>query len=367
MNFFLTFSSKHIKMKKLLLLLSIFCLVGCNNKIEDQPAKQTSTSSEEKDSIPNFGIVIHGGAGTILKENMSDSLEEAYREKLEEAIRTGHEILANGGTAIEAVQRTINVMEDSPLFNAGKGAVFTNAGTNELDASIMDGETLNAGAVAGVTTIKNPINLAYEVMENSEHVLLAGKGAETFAKEQEIEIVDPQYFFTENRYKSLQRIKEKEKTEQGDGKTAFADPFIKDTKFGTVGCAALDKNGNLAAGTSTGGMTNKRWGRIGDAPIIGAGTYANNATCAVSGTGWGEFFIRGMVAYDISALMEYKGLSLQEAARLVIQEKNPALGGNGGIIAIDHDGNVAMEFNTAGMYRARMNKNGELEIGIYGE
>ena len=368
MNFFLTFSSKHIKMKKLLLLLSVFCLIGCNDKMEDQPGTQTPTTSEEKDTIPNFGIVIHGGAGTILKENMSDSLEKAYRAKMEEAIRTGHEILANGGTAVEAVQRTINVMEDSPLFNSGKGAVFTNAGTNELDASIMDGETLNAGAVAGVTTIKNPINLAYEVMVNSEHVLLAGKGAEAFAKERGIEMVDPEYFYTENRFQSLQKIKEKEKTEKKhDGKTAFLDPFIKDTKFGTVGCAALDKNGNLAAGTSTGGMTNKRWGRIGDSPIIGAGTYANNATCAVSGTGWGEFFIRGMVAYDISALMEYKGLSLQEAARLVIQEKNPALGGNGGIIAIDHEGNVAMEFNTAGMYRAKMNKEGELEIGIYGE
>ncbi|MFD2517266.1 isoaspartyl peptidase/L-asparaginase family protein [Salinimicrobium flavum] len=357
-------------MKKLLFLISVFCLIGCNNKPDEQSTEttETSTVSEEKDTIPNFGIVIHGGAGTILKENMSDSLEQEYRAKMEEAIRTGHQILANGGTALEAVQRTINIMEDSPLFNAGKGAVFTNAGTNELDASIMDGETLNAGAVAGVTTIKNPINLAYEVMVNSEHVMLGGKGAEEFGQQQGIETVDPQYFFTENRYKSLQRIRDKEKTElDHDGKTAFADPFIKDSKFGTVGCAALDKNGNLAAGTSTGGMTNKRWGRIGDAPIIGAGTYANNATCAVSSTGWGEFFIRGMVAHDISALMEYKGLSLQEAARVVIQEKIPALGGDGGIVAIDHEGNVAMEFNTAGMYRAKMNKNGELEIGIYGE
>lgn len=356
-------------MKKIFLALSILIAVSCNNKPGEEGDKiQTTSASEEKDTLPNFGIVIHGGAGTILKENMTDSLEQAYRAKLEEAIRTGHEILANGGTALEAVQRTINVMEDSPLFNAGKGAVFTNAGTNELDASIMDGETLNAGAVAGVTTIKNPINLAYEVMVNSEHVMLGGKGAEEFAKQQGIEIVDPQYFFTENRYKSLQRIRDKEKTElDHDGKTAFVDPFIKDSKFGTVGCAALDKNGNLAAGTSTGGMTNKRWGRIGDAPIIGAGTYANNATCAVSSTGWGEFFIRGMVAHDISALMEYKGLSLQEAARVVIQEKIPALGGDGGIVAIDHEGNVAMEFNTAGMYRAKMNKNGELEIGIYGK
>ena len=358
-------------MKKLILLFSLITIVGCNNASEENSSEEQNpeTTAEENDTVQNFGIVIHGGAGTILKENMTDSLEQAYKAKLEEAIRTGHEILANGGTALEAVQRTINVMENSPLFNAGKGAVFTNEETNELDASIMDGETLNAGAVAGVTTIKNPINLAYEVMVNSEHVMLAGKGAERFAKEQGIEIVDPSYFFTENRFKSLQRIKESEKTEldHNAGKTAFVDPFIKDTKFGTVGCAALDKHGNLAAGTSTGGMTNKRYNRIGDAPIIGAGTYANNATCAVSSTGWGEFFIRGMVAHDISALMEYKGLSLQEAAELVIQEKIPALGGDGGIIAIDHDGNVAMEFNTAGMYRAKMNREGKLEIGIYGE
>lgn len=356
-------------MKKIFLVLSVLLSVSCNNKTQESPAETSSPiTSEKKDTLPNFGIVIHGGAGTILKENMTDSLEKAYRAKLEEAIRTGHEILANGGTALEAVQRTINVMEDSPLFNAGKGAVFTNAGTNELDASIMDGETLNAGAVAGVTTVKNPINLAYEVMVNSEHVMLGGKGAEEFAKQQGIEIVDPQYFYTESRYKSLERIRDKEKTElDHDGKTAFIDPFIKDSKFGTVGCAALDKNGNLAAGTSTGGMTNKRWGRIGDAPIIGAGTYANNATCAVSSTGWGEFFIRGMVAHDISALMEYKGLSLQEAAREVIQKKIPDLGGDGGIVAIDANGNVVMEFNTAGMYRAKMNNIGELEIGIYGK
>ncbi len=358
-------------MKKLLLIFAFFGTLACNNSAEENSVNSETpeVASEEKDTIPNFGIVIHGGAGTILKENMSDSLEQQYRAKLEEAIRTGHEILANGGTALEAVQRTINVMENSPLFNAGKGAVFTNEGTNELDASIMDGATLNAGAVAGVTTIKNPINLAYEVMVNSEHVLLAGKGAEKFAEEQGIEIVDPQYFYTEERYKSLQRIREQEKTQldHDDQKTAFLDPYIKDSKFGTVGCAALDKNGNLAAGTSTGGMTNKRYNRIGDAPIIGAGTYANNKTVAVSSTGWGEFFIRGMVAYDISALMEYKGLSLEEAAREVIQEKIPALGGDGGIIAIDHEGNVAMEFNTAGMYRAKMNRDGELEIGIYGE
>lgn len=358
-------------MKKIFLLFSLSLFLACNISIEKDSEKNESPEAEKvQDSIGNFGIVIHGGAGTILKENMSDSLEQAYKAKLEEAIRTGHEILANGGTAIEAVQRTINIMENSPLFNAGKGAVFTNDGKNELDASIMEGETLNAGAVSGVTTVKNPINLAWEVMENSEHVMLSGKGAEQFAKERNLEIVDPKYFYTENRFKSLERLKarDSEKTElDHDSKTAFVDPFIKDSKFGTVGCAALDKNGNLAAGTSTGGMTNKKWGRIGDAPIIGAGTYANNKTAAISATGWGEFFIRGVVAYDISAMMEYKGMSLAEAAKEVIQNKNPELGGNGGIIAIDRNGNVSMEFNTAGMYRAKMNKDRDLEIGIYSE
>lgn len=353
-------------MKKLLFLFSIILFVSCNDQPQKPETNDESTSETQQDSVPNFGIVIHGGAGTILKENMSDSLEAAYKAKLEEAIKTGHEILANGGTALEAVQETINVMENSPLFNSGKGAVFTNEGKNELDASIMDGNTLNAGAVAGVTTVKNPINLAYEVMVNSEHVMLSGQGAEEFAKEQGLEIVDPEYFYTEKRFKAMERARERENS-KNDNKTAFYDPFLKDEKFGTVGCAALDKNGNLAAGTSTGGMTNKKYNRIGDAPIIGAGTYANNKTCAVSSTGWGEYFIRGVVAYDISAMMEYKGLSLKEAASEVIQKKQPELGGNGGIIAIDNQGNVAMEFNTAGMYRASMNKNGELEIGIYGE
>ncbi|PKA83026.1 beta-aspartyl-peptidase (threonine type) [Ulvibacter sp. MAR_2010_11] len=356
-------------MTKILTLFALISLVlGCENpqKTSEKTSKSDQSEIKNAENAENFGIVIHGGAGTILKENMSDSLEAAYKAKLEEAIRVGHEILKNGGTAMEAVTKTINVMEDSPLFNAGKGAVFTHEGTNELDASVMDGATLNAGAVAGVTRIKNPIDLALSVMNDSPHVMLSGKGAETFAIEKGFQLVDPSYFFTESRFQSLQRILEKEKTEAvKDNKSAFADPFIKDSKFGTVGCAALDKNGNLAAGTSTGGMTNKRWNRIGDAPIIGAGTYANNATCAVSSTGWGEFFIRAMVAHDISALMEYKGLSLQEAAKEVIQKKVPALGGDGGIVSIDKDGNVAMEFNTAGMYRAHMNSDGELIIGIY--
>lgn len=356
--------------KNLTFFFLLFLLIGCNNTDyknniidEMQPSDAQKTNNSLK-----FAIVIHGGAGTILKENMSDSLELAYKNTLEKAVKVGHEILKKGGTALEAVTKTINVMEDSPLFNAGKGAVFTHEETNELDASIMDGSTLNAGAVAGVTHVKNPIDLAYEVMVNSEHVMLAGKGAEEFAKFRGFDLVDPSYFYTDNRFQSLKKIKVKEKTElDHNGKSAFTDPFIKNSKFGTVGCVALDKNGNIAAGTSTGGMTNKRWNRIGDAPIIGAGTYANNATCGVSSTGWGEYFIRAMVAHDISAMMEYKGLTLREAASIVIQKKVPALGGDGGIVALDKDGNIAMEFNTAGMYRAFINTEGQLFIGIYKE
>lgn len=358
-------------MKKILLMLSLGVAFSCNQASVDKKPIGETPKEPVSDQVQgdNFGIAIHGGAGTILKENMTDSLEIAYKEVLEKAIRTGHEILANGGTAIEAVQKTINVMEDSPLFNAGKGAVFTNEETNELDAAIMDGETLNAGAVAGVTTVKNPINLAYEVMENSPHVLLSGKGAEKFAGERGLEIVDPSYFYDEARFQSLKRIKESEENqlEPDSLTTAFYDPMIKDSKFGTVGAVALDKNGNVAAGTSTGGMTNKKWNRIGDVPIIGAGTYANNATCAVSATGWGEYFIRGVVAYDISAMMEYRKMSLEKAAARVIQEKLTQLGGEGGIIAIDGKGNIAMEFNSAGMYRAAMNRNGDLTLGIYKE
>ncbi len=353
-------------MKHLLSLLVITVLItGCNETVQKEKDQAVNTSVETT-SEPTFGLVIHGGAGTILKENMTDSMEQAYRTVLEKAIRAGHDILKTGGAAMEAVTASINIMEDSPLFNAGKGAVFTHEETNELDASVMDGATLNAGAVAGVTRVRNPIDLAVQVMDNSDHVMLAGTGAEVFAQTRGIELVDPEYFYTERRFNSLQRIKEKEKTElDHDGSAAAYDPFIKDSKFGTVGCAALDKYGNLAAGTSTGGMTNKRWNRIGDAPIIGAGTYANNATCAVSSTGWGEYFIRAMVAHDISAMMEYKGSSLEDAAHEVIHDKVGGLGGDGGIVAIDKDGNVAMEFNTAGMYRAHMNAAGDLVIGIY--
>ncbi|WP_228852772.1 isoaspartyl peptidase/L-asparaginase family protein [Aegicerativicinus sediminis] len=355
-------------MKQLLLYsLIIFGLLACENKTTQSTIDYESPKDSISENVKrDFAIVIHGGAGTILKKNMTDEREKAYRETLEEAIRTGYDILKNGGSSLDAVTKTINVMENSPLFNAGKGAVFTHEGKNELDASIMDGKTLNAGASAGTTTVKNPIDLARAVMDNSPHVMLSGEGAEEFASEQGLEIVDPSYFFTQSRFDALQRIIESEKTQlDHNDKHTSLEPDLKRFKYGTVGCAALDKNGNLAAGTSTGGMTNKRWGRIGDAPIIGAGTYANNATCAISSTGWGEYFIRSMVAHDISALMEYKGMSLKDAAHTVIHEKVAGLGGDGGIVGVDKDGNIAMEFNTEGMYRASMDDQGKLVIEIY--
>ena len=357
-----------------MLLIGFFMLFSCKNDIKN--TSKTSILTNENQIIDemhgqNFGIVIHGGAGTIRKENMSDSLEIAYKQKLTEAITKGHTILKNGGTAMEAVTATINIMEDSPLFNAGKGAVFTHEERNELDASVMDGATLNAGAVAGVSRIKNPIDLAVSVMNDSDHVMLAGKGAEEFAALKGYNLVDPSYFYTERRFKSVQRAKAKAKLELSENdkvSTRYTeDPFINDSKFGTVGCAVLDMHGNLAAGTSTGGMTNKRWNRIGDAPIIGAGTYANNATCAVSSTGWGEYFIRGMVAHDISAMMEYKKSTLKDATHEVIQNKLTKLGGTGGVVSIDKNGNVSMDFNTAGMYRAHMDASGNLTLGIYKE
>lgn len=341
-------------------------IISCKAPSEESPTTSDSGSSEP--STPPIGIVIHGGAGTILREHMTPEKEAAYREKLEEAARAGYEILNNGGESLDAVIAAIQVMEESPLFNAGRGAVFTHEGKNELDASIMNGKDLNAGAVSGVTRVKSPISLAKAVMERSEHVMLSGTGAEAFAEEQGLEMVDPSYFYTESRMESLKRAIEKERTMlDHDGQAAFYDPFIKNTKYGTVGCAALDKNGNLAAGTSTGGMTNKRYNRIGDAPIIGAGTYANNASCAVSSTGWGEYFIRGVVAYDIAAKMEYQDKPLKDAAKEVIQDKLTALGGTGGIIAIDTEGNITTEFNTPGMYRASIDTKGHLDIGIYND
>ena len=322
---------------------------------EKTAAKQSPTAERAE-----YAIAIHGGAGTILKENMAPEKEKAYTEALNAALDIGEGILKEGGSSMDAVQQTIVYLENSPLFNAGKGAVFTHEGKNELDASIMDGATRNAGAVGGVTTVKNPILAARAVMEHSEHVLLTGKGAEQFATEQGLEIVEPEYFYTEDRWQSLQRAKAAE--EQSTGALS-SNP---DPKFGTVGCVALDKAGNITAGTSTGGMTNKRYNRFGDVPVIGAGTYANNATCGVSCTGHGEYFIRYAVAYDISALMEYKGLSLKAATNYVIHEKLLEAGGSGGLIAVDKMGNVALPFNSAGMYRGYA-KPGEREVGIYGE
>jgi len=290
-----------------------------------------------KTKVP-YAIVIHGGAGVIKKENFSVEKEASYRQALNEALDIGENILKLGGSSTDAVVKTIMFLEDSPLFNAGKGAVFTNDGTNKLDASIMDGSDKNAGAVGGVSVVKNPITAALAVMNNSPHVMLSGNGADEFAKEQGLEIVPPQYFKTESRWNSLQKALNKEKR-------------IKAEKYGTVGCVALDKNGNIVAGTSTGGMTNKKYDRIGDSPIIGAGTYADNNTCGVSSTGHGEFFIRFTVARDIAAIMEYKGSSLQEAANYIVNEKLVEEGGDGGIVALDKYGNISMPFNTAGMYR----------------
>ena len=313
-------------------------------------------------------MVIHGGAGTILKKNMTPEKEKAYKDKLTEALQTGYNLLKAGKSSLDAVEATVRVMEDSPLFNAGKGAVFTNEGRNELDAAIMDGKTLAAGSIAGVTTIRNPISAARAVMEKSEHVMMVGAGAEKFAKQAGLEIVDPKYFWTEDRWKGLERARKEDSTravlDHGSKKSLKLGIQNKDDKFGTVGAVALDRDGNLAAATSTGGMTNKKYGRVGDAPIIGAGTYANK-TVGISCTGWGEFFIRNVVAHDVAALMEYKGLSLAEATNELIMKKVPDLGGDGGLIALDKDGNVAMPFNTAGMYRGTVTRDGKIEVQIY--
>ncbi|GAB4494775.1 MAG: isoaspartyl peptidase/L-asparaginase [Saprospiraceae bacterium] len=320
---------------------------------------------------PDYAIAIHGGAGALRREEMTPEKEAAYRAALDSALTVGETILKNGGTALDAVEQTVTWLENCPLFNAGRGAVFTHEGKNELDASIMDGKSQKAGAVSGVMTVKNPIQLARAVMDKSPHVFLAGRGAEQFAAENGLELVDPKWFFTVERWKTLQEMleEEKKKNEQrGQLNLPDNQHFQKniDGKFGTVGCAALDKNGNLAAGTSTGGMTNKRWNRIGDSPVIGAGTYASNDACAVSCTGHGEYFIRYVVAHDVWALMAYKGLSLVEAADFVVNKKLVEKGGEGGLIAVDKDGNIALPFNSAGMYRGWA-KPGERAVAIYKE
>ena len=309
-----------------------------------------------------YAIAIHGGAGTILKSTMTPEKEKAYLDGLKNAIEAGETILKNGGSSLDAVEKAVRSLEDNPLFNAGKGAVFSNAGKNEMDASIMNGADLSAGAVAGISNVKNPISLAKGIMQKSEHVFLAGNGAIEFAKLIGSEFEEDAYFFEQMRFDQLQQAK------QSDG--VFLDHTTDkfengEKKFGTVGAVALDIHGNLAAGTSTGGMTNKKFGRVGDSPIIGAGTYANNETCAISCTGHGEFFIRSVVAHDISCLIEYKGLSLKEACDFVVMDKLVKIGGEGGLIAIDKNGNIEMPFNSEGMYRAKKSEDGELFIKIY--
>ncbi len=316
-------------------------------------------SCQSIESENNIAIVIHGGAGTILKENITPELEAAYLGKLEEAVMTGYDILKSGGSSQLAVKETIKIMEDSPLFNAGIGAALTNEETASLDASFMEGENLNAGAIAGSKYIKNPIIAAISVMEDSQHVLLSSDGADEFAIKMGLDTVPNSYFITERRLKSVRKAKK-------DEIISFEDSLMNDSKYGTVGCVAIDKMGNIASGTSTGGTTNKKWGRIGDVPIIGAGTYANNNCCGISTTGWGEHFIRNVVAYDIAAQIIYDNKSIEEAS-IKSLDKVMETGGDGGVIGLDNQGNISMKFNTAGMYRASVDINGKVTIKIYSD
>lgn len=308
--------------------------------------------------MPKFALAIHGGAGTIDAEKLTPELEASYKKGLKDALLAGNEILSNHGTALDAVEKAVKTLEDNPLFNAGKGSVFSHDGKNEMDASIMCGKTLNAGAVAGIKNIKNPITLSRQVMMNTEHVLLFGPGAEELAKKLNLEFEDDTYFFTEERYRQWQNLKNTSKTQLDHSP---------EKPIGTVGAVALDTAGNVAAATSTGGMTNKRYGRIGDTPIIGVGTYANNNSCAVSCTGHGEYFIRNMVAYDISCLITYCGYNLQKACEEVVLRKLKKLGGDGGVIAINDKGDVAMVFNCAGMYRGAISDEAPLFTAIFKE
>ena len=326
-----------------------------------QTASEARPENQPDMERKKFGLAIHGGAGTIERSNMTPEKEREYRAGLERALTAGYEILKRGGSSLDATEAAVRVLEDDPHFNAGKGSVFTSTGTNEMDASIMDGKTLKAGAVASVKHVKNPIGLARLVMEKSPHVMLDCAGAEAFAKENGIELVDEKYFFTQERWDALQKIKEAEKHGGIGGKNFF---ISEDDRHGTVGAVALDRSGNLAAATSTGGMTNKMPGRIGDTPVIGAGTYANNQTCAVSCTGDGEYFIRVGAAHEVSTLMEYRGMKLQEAAQTALHAVKK-LGGSGGLIAIDKNGEVALPFNTNGMYRGHVDPSGKFVVEIY--
>lgn len=325
--------------------MSILAMLACS----------TCFSAQAGETKP-VAIAIHAGAGTIRREELSAEKDREIRAKLEQALQAGHEVLLSGGSGLTAVTTAINIMEDSPLFNAGKGAVFNSEGQNELDASIMDGATLNAGAVASVRHIRNPINLALKVMTGSRHVMLMGEGAEKFAVEQGFELVDAKYFHTDHRWQQLQEKKAAETAMETDRQSWYS----------TVGTVVLDQAGNLAAGTSTGGLTNKRWGRVGDTPIIGAGTYANNESCAVSATGTGEYFIRYVVAHSICERVR-AGQSISDAAGALIHDVLVKAGGDGGVIAMDVQGNIAMPHNTAGMYRASINTDGEVFIGIYSD
>jgi beta-aspartyl-peptidase (threonine type) len=314
--------------------------------------------------MSKYTIVIHGGAGTILKEDMTPQLEAAYMQGLEGGLNAGYAVLEEGGTAVNAVKAALVVMEDNMLFNAGRGSVFTKKGVQEMDAAIMDGATLNAGSVAGVRNVRNPIELATEVMRNSNHVFLSGKGANDFAIKQGIKLEPDEYFFSQFRYDQWKAIRDSDNYSL-DHTHQQLEELMKDKKFGTVGAVACDQQGNIAAATSTGGMTNKKYGRIGDSPLIGAGTYANNKTCAISCTGHGEPFIRAVAAYDVSALMEYKGMTIHEAMDIVVNKKLLALGGEGGMTGVNARGNPAMILNSAGMYRGMRSSDGSNEVAIY--
>lgn len=309
-------------------------------------------------------MVIHGGAGTIVKEDMTPELEAAYLEGLKIALDAGYAVLEEGGSAVNAVKAAIVILEDNMLFNAGRGSVFTKKGVQEMDAAIMDGKDLSAGAVAGVRSVRNPIELATEVMRNSNHVFLSGKGANDFAIKQGVKLEPDEYFFSQFRYDQWKAIRDSDNYSL-DHTYSDIDDLMKDKKFGTVGAVACDANGNIAAGTSTGGMTNKKYGRIGDSPLIGAGTYANNKTCAISCTGHGEVFICAVAAYDVSARMEYKSESLEEACNEVVNERLVKMDGEGGLIAVDAQGNASMTFNSAGMYRGLRSSDGTHELAIY--
>jgi len=349
-------------MRFLLAFVLLLSLFACTNQPQEASIAKAEVPTEKEPAMEQqeYAIVIHGGAGTVLKKNTSPEREKALFEALNGALDAAEAVLKNGGSAMDAVEAAIVPLEDAPEFNAGKGAVFTSKEANELDASVMDGKTRAAGAVAGIKTVKNPIQAARAVLEKSNHVMLSGAGADTFAKEMGLEIVDNSYFATEDRMNWLKGAREAE------NKSGAVDLKNNGSKFGTVGAAALDKNGNLAAGTSTGGMTNKKYGRIGDSPIIGAGTFADNNSCAVSCTGHGEYFIRYVVAYEVAALMQYQGKSLEEAADHVINKTLKDVDGAGGLIAIDKYGNVAMPFNTTSMYRAYLKANGERVVELYG-